>query len=449
MDFSQIPSVSYVLEEIKKSNFSVPHDLCVLISQKEIERARKIIKKGENISKEKILENIKTKLNFYDKSALKRVINATGIIVHTNLGRSPLNELIAKKIVETATNYSNLEYDLLNNKRGKRDSLIRDILIALTGAEDATVVNNNAAAVYITLNTLANKKEVLISRSELIEIGGSFRIPDVIASSGAILREVGTTNKTHLRDYESNINELTGVIMKAHQSNFYQEGFVESVEIDKLSDLAKRRKILLYEDLGSGCLVDLRKYGLNYEPTVQDSIRKGVDIVSFSGDKLLGAGQCGIILGRNELIEKIRKNPLMRVLRVDKMTFCALEGTLRLYLDKRHEEIPVYKILAKNVDEMRSDANRIINNVKNDNLMLKILESDGRLGGGSTPKSSFKTIGVGLIHKKLSTKEIEVFLARRTVPIVGRVLDEYYFLDMKTVCGDDIEFILNALNEML
>jgi L-seryl-tRNA(Ser) seleniumtransferase len=449
MDFSQIPSVSYVLEEIKKSNFSVPHDLCVLISQKEIERARKIIKKGENISKEKILENIKTKLNFYDKSALKRVINATGIIVHTNLGRSPLNELIAKKIVETATNYSNLEYDLLNNKRGKRDSLIRDILIALTGAEDATVVNNNAAAVYITLNTLANKKEVLISRSELIEIGGSFRIPDVIASSGAILREVGTTNKTHLRDYESNINELTGVIMKAHQSNFYQEGFVESVEIDKLSDLAKRRKILLYEDLGSGCLVDLRKYGLNYEPTVQDSIRKGVDIVSFSGDKLLGAGQCGIILGRNELIEKIRKNPLMRVLRVDKMTLCALEGTLRLYLDKRHEEIPVYKILAKNVDEMRSDANRIINNVKNDNLMLKILESDGRLGGGSTPKSSFKTIGVGLIHKKLSTKEIEVFLARRTVPIVGRVLDEYYFLDMKTVCGDDIEFILNALNEML
>uniref|UniRef100_A0A7C5KBQ1 L-seryl-tRNA(Sec) selenium transferase n=1 Tax=Thermodesulfobium narugense TaxID=184064 RepID=A0A7C5KBQ1_9BACT len=449
MDFSQIPSVSYVLEEIKKSNFSVPHDLCVLISQKEIERARKIIKKGENISKEKILENIKTKLNFYDKSALKRVINATGIIVHTNLGRSPLNELIAKKIVETATNYSNLEYDLLNNKRGKRDSLIRDILIALTGAEDATVVNNNAAAVYITLNTLANKKEVLISRSELIEIGGSFRIPDVIASSGAILREVGTTNKTHLRDYESNINELTGVIMKAHQSNFYQEGFVESVEIDKLSDLAKRRKILLYEDLGSGCLVDLRKYGLSYEPTVQDSIRKGVDIVSFSGDKLLGAGQCGIILGRNELIEKIRKNPLMRVLRVDKMTLCALEGTLRLYLDKRHEEIPVYKILAKNVDEMRSDANRIINNVKNDNLMLKILESDGRLGGGSTPKSSFKTIGVGLIHKKLSTKEIEVFLARRTVPIVGRVLDEYYFLDMKTVCGDDIEFILNALNEML
>ncbi|WP_448589363.1 L-seryl-tRNA(Sec) selenium transferase [Thermodesulfobium sp.] len=449
MDFSQIPSVSYVLEEIKKSNFSVPHDLCVLISQKEIERARKIIKKGENISKEKILENIKTKLNFYDKSALKRVINATGIIVHTNLGRSPLNELIAKKIVETATNYSNLEYDLLNNKRGKRDSLIRDILIALTGAEDATVVNNNAAAVYITLNTLANKKEVLISRSELIEIGGSFRIPDVIASSGAILREVGTTNKTHLRDYESNINELTGVIMKAHQSNFYQEGFVESVEIDKLSDLAKRRKILLYEDLGSGCLVDLRKYGLSYEPTVQDSIRKGVDIVSFSGDKLLGAGQCGIILGRNELIEKIRKNPLMRVLRVDKMTLCALEGTLRLYLDKRHEEIPVYKILAKNVDEMRSDANRIISNVKNDNLMLKILESDGRLGGGSTPKSSFKTIGVGLIHKKLSTKEIEVFLARRTVPIVGRVLDEYYFLDMKTVCGDDIEFILNALNEML
>ncbi|MGC8483813.1 MAG: L-seryl-tRNA(Sec) selenium transferase, partial [Thermodesulfobium sp.] len=318
----------------------------------------------------------------------------------------------------------------------------------LTGAEDATVVNNNAAAVYIILNTIANNKEILISRSELIEIGGSFRIPDVISSSGAILKEVGTTNKTHLRDYENNLNELTGAIMKAHQSNFYQEGFVHSVEIEELSDLAKKKNILFFEDLGSGCLVDLRKYGLNHEPTVQESLKKGVNIVSFSGDKLLGAGQCGIILGENRLIEMIRKNPLMRVLRVDKMTLCALEGTLRLYLDKRHEEIPVYKMLSKTVDEMIVDAKKVINNVKNDNLILKILESEGRLGGGSTPKSSFKTIGVGLMHKKLSIKEIETFLTRRDVPIIGRVLDEYYFLDMKTVFQDDIDFISSTLNQM-
>jgi L-seryl-tRNA(Ser) seleniumtransferase len=448
MDFSQLPSISYILEEIKKSEIEIPHDLCVLISQREVENSRQLIKSGKRITKEAIIENILIKLSFFSNSVLRRLVNATGIIVHTNLGRSPLSESIAKEVANIATNYSNLEYDLFNNKRGKRDSLVRDMLIALTGAEDATVVNNNAAAVYIILNTLANKKEVLISRSELIEIGGSFRIPDVITSSGAILKEVGTTNKTHLRDYENNINDLTGAIMKAHQSNFYQEGFVQSVEIEELSDLAKEKNILFFEDLGSGCLVDLAKYGLNHEPTVQESLKKGVDIISFSGDKLLGAGQCGIILGKRDFIEKIRKNPLMRVLRVDKMTLCALEGTLRLYLCKRHEEIPVYKMLAKTVGEMRDDTNRIINSVKNDNLILRTLESEGRLGGGSTPKSSFKTIGVGLIHRKFSIKEIETFLTRRDIPIIGRVLDEYYFLDMKTVFKDDIDFISGILNQM-
>lgn len=448
MDFSQLPSISYILEEIKKCDIEIPHDLCVLVSQREVEISRQHIKCGKNITKDEVVENVLVKLKFFSNSVLRRLINATGIIVHTNLGRSPLNESVAKEVSKIASNYSNLEYDLFNNKRGKRDSLVRDILIALTGAEDATVVNNNAAAVYIILNTIANNKEVLISRSELIEIGGSFRIPDVITSSGAILKEVGTTNKTHLRDYESNINESTAAIMKAHQSNFYQEGFVQSVEIEELSDLAKKRNILFFEDLGSGCLVDLKKYGLNQEPTVQESLKKGVSIVSFSGDKLLGAGQCGIILGENRLIEMIRKNPLMRVLRVDKMTLCALEGTLRLYLDKRHEEIPVYKMLAKTVDEMRNDANRIINSVKNDNLILKTLESEGRLGGGSTPKSSFKTIGIGLMHKKFSTKEIETFLTRRDVPIIGRVLNEYYFLDMKTVFQDDVNFIVEILNAM-
>ncbi len=448
MDFSQLPSISYILEEIKKSDIEISHDLCVLVSQREVEIARQLIKSGKSIAKDEVVDSVLVKLKFFSNSVLRRLINATGIIVHTNLGRSPLNESIAKEVAKISTNYSNLEYDLFNNKRGKRDSLVRDLLIALTGAEDATVVNNNAAAVYIILNTIANNKEVLISRSELIEIGGSFRIPDVISSSGAILKEVGTTNKTHLRDYENNINELTGAIMKAHQSNFYQEGFVQSVEIEELSDLAKKKNILFFEDLGSGCLIDLRKYGLNYEPTVQESLKKGVNIISFSGDKLLGAGQCGIILGENRLIDMIRKNPLMRVLRVDKMTLCALEGTLRLYLDKRHEEIPVYKMLSKTLDEMIVDAKKVINNVKNDNLILKILESEGRLGGGSTPKSSFKTIGVGLMHKKLSTKEIETFLTRRDMPIIGRVLDEYYFLDMKTVFQDDIDFISSTLNQI-
>ncbi|AEE14740.1 L-seryl-tRNA(Sec) selenium transferase [Thermodesulfobium narugense DSM 14796] len=448
MDFSQLPSISYILEEIKKSDINVPHDLCVLISQREVERAREDIKSGKEIKRDKIIENVKIRLNFFNKSVLRKVINATGIIVHTNLGRSPISDLVAKEVVEIATNYSNLEYDLFNNKRGRRDSLIREILMALTGSEDATVVNNNAAAVYIVLNTLLNRKEVLISRSELIEIGGSFRIPDVITSSGAILKEVGTTNKTHLRDYENNISELTGAIMKAHQSNFYQEGFVKSVEIDELSSLAKKKNLLLFEDLGSGCLVDLRKYGLNYEPTVQESIQKGVDIVSFSGDKLLGAGQCGIILGKNELIEKIRKNPLMRVLRVDKMTLCALEGTLRLYLEKRHEEIPVYRMLSKTINEMMQDAKYILNNVNNKNLALEVLESEGRLGGGSTPRSSFKTIGLGIKHNILSTKDVETFLSRRNTPIVGRVLNDYYFLDMKTVYSKDLDIILQALNEM-
>lgn len=329
----ELPSVDSLLKSDEAGRWlRYPRSLVVNVIRESLSLLREEIKKGLFNERESLrdylLSLIEKGLKKASQFSLRPVINATGVVVHTNLGRSVLSARAVMNLVEIAKSYCNLEYDLKEGKRGKRYVHVLKLLKEVTGAEDAFVVNNNAAAVFITLNSLATGKEVIVSRGELVEIGGSFRMPDVMKMSGAILREVGTTNKTHLHDYERAINENTGLIMKVHRSNFKISGFVEEVSATELVRLGRSHGIPVIFDLGSGCLIDLRKYGIHDEPSVQEVLKTGVDIVTFSGDKLLGGPQAGIILGKKELIEKIRRSPLARVLRVDKFTLSGLEATL-------------------------------------------------------------------------------------------------------------------------
>src|SRR5699024_611737 len=331
--FALIPKVDELLENEKiiKLLDKMPRKIVIGSIRDETDNLRKSIKSGkaseDNIDEmiKDLPENIEKKSLEKDKFKLKRVVNATGTIIHTNLGRSPMNMEVMENINKIASNYSNLEYNLEEGSRGSRYSHVEDIIKEITGAEDALIVNNNAAAVVLILSTMAEDKEVIVSRGELIEIGGSFRIPDVMEQSKARLVEVGTTNKTHLWDYENAITEETGALLKVHTSNYRILGFTSGVEADEMSELKDKYNIPIIEDLGSGVLIDLSKYGLEYEPTVQDSINKGIDVVSFSGDKLLGGPQAGIIVGKKEYVDKMKSNPFTRAFRVDKFTLAALE----------------------------------------------------------------------------------------------------------------------------
>jgi len=335
-----LPKIDEVLLLLKKGDTfaKAPKDLVVDACRQIVAAIRKDIlaERADTLppSAEEVAELVRRRVESMQSAKLRRVINATGIILHTNLGRAPLCKEALDRINEVARGYSNLEFDLATGKRGLRYDHVKDLLCGLTGAEDALVVNNNAAAVLLVLNTIADGKEAVVSRGELVEIGGEFRIPEVMKRSGAVLREVGTTNRTRPRDYEEAIGERTAVILKVHTSNFRIVGFTEEVELARLVGLGKERGIPVVNDLGSGCLIDLDRYGVDREPTVKDAVRAGADVVTFSGDKLLGGPQAGVILGRKDLLQKIEKNPLNRALRVDKLTLAALEGTLRQYLSE-------------------------------------------------------------------------------------------------------------------
>ena len=315
-----------------------------------------------NLSIEAIAREIKKNIKKEDTPSLKRIINASGTIIHTNLGRSILPDKAIKAINLAASGSVNLEYDIESGKRGERDSHIENLICRLTGAEAATVVNNNAAAVLIALNSLAKKKEVIISRGELVEIGGSFRIPDIMKSSNCKMIEVGTTNRTRLSDYENAISNKTGALLKVHTSNYKIEGFTETTSLKDLAILSKKLSIPLIEDLGSGAMIDLSSYGIPGEPLIEERLLKGADIVTFSGDKLLGGPQCGMIAGKKELIKKVNKNPLKRALRVDKLTIAALEALLLLYLNKDtlSENIPSIRYMTRSSDEVRSIAEKLV-----------------------------------------------------------------------------------------
>ncbi|CEG27382.1 L-seryl-tRNA(Sec) selenium transferase [Bacillus sp. B-jedd] len=382
---------------------------------------------------------------------LKKVINATGTILHTNLGRARLSEEAIRHAAEVAGNYSNLEYKLQEGERGSRHSHIENLLKEITGAEAAMVVNNNAAAVYLILRALAKDKEVIVSRGQLVEIGGSFRISSIMGESGAQLVEVGTTNKTHLYDYENAVNENTAMIMKVHTSNFKTIGFTKSVETDELVQLTDSLdNIIFYEDLGSGALYDFKKHGIGEEPHVKEVLGMGADIVSFSGDKLLGGPQAGIIAGKKDHIDKIKKHQLARVVRVDKMTLAALEGTLLDYAkgEAGIRNIPTVNNLLTSPDELKGRSEQFIKNLfaKTDRYKGEAIPSMGQVGGGTMPDVNLPSYSVSLSHKTLSAGQLAEKLRLETEqPIIARIQNEEVILDLRTVSSEEESIILHSL----
>jgi len=384
---------------------------------------------------------------------LRRVINATGVILHTNLGRAPLCREAIERICEVAGGYSNLEYDLEKGERGLRYDHVRGILCALTGAEDALVVNNNAAAVLLVLNSLAEGKEAIVSRGELIEIGGEFRVPEVMEKSGARLREVGTTNRTRLADYEKAISPETGLILKVHTSNYRIVGFTEEADLPSLVELGKRRGLPVVYDLGSGCLIELDRHGLEREPTVRECVAAGADAVAFSGDKLLGGPQAGIILGKREALRKIAKNPLNRALRIDKLTLAALEATMVKYLRPAEAlaDIRILRALTEPVAEVKRRARKLaalLRRALPEGFAVKIAAGVSTAGGGSLPAREIPTVLVGVRAAGHSAAALEEGLRRRATPIIVRVAEDEVLFDLRTLERGEFAEIRDALREI-
>jgi L-seryl-tRNA(Ser) seleniumtransferase len=379
--------------------------------------------------------------------SLRRVINATGVVLHTNLGRAPLARGAAARIVGTATLYNNLEYDIARGERGKRDVHTSRLLAELCGTEAAIVVNNNAAAVFLVLHALAKGEEVIVSRGELIEIGDGFRIPDIMVESGAILREVGTTNRTHIKDYENAITDRTRLLLRVHPSNFRISGFTDRPSLQDLVALGKRLHLPVYEDLGSGCLADLSSVGIA-EPVVRASGDAGVSVMTFSGDKLLGGPQAGIIAGKKEIVDRIRRNPLFRALRVDKLTIAALEVTLKSYLRGTFDEIPALRMIRLTAAEIRARAEQLCDKLRlllADEIKIEIRDGISVIGGGSTPDQQLATSVIAIASPHMSATQLEEHLRRpelkagglaksiSPIPVVARIEDDQVLLDLRTV----------------
>lgn len=401
---------------------------------------------------ENLIENIQKNLLNKKIFCLRKVINASGVVIHTNLGRSVLNDEILENVKNISVGYSNLEYDLEKGERGSRYSHLSEIIKKITGAEDCMVVNNNAAAVMLILSTMAKGKNVITSRSELVEIGGSFRIPDVCRESGAELKEIGTTNKTHLSDYENAIDENTAALFKVHQSNFKILGFTESVSSFELNSLKEKYNIPIIEDLGSGVLIDLSKYGLSHEPTVQECIKNGVDVVSFSGDKLLGGVQAGIIVGKKEYIEKMKKNQLTRALRVDKFTLSALEAVFSYYIDEELaiSKIPTLNMLTIKIDELYSKAQKFIEYLgSNNEFSYEIIDIDSEVGAGSLPTQKLPSKAVKVISKSFTENELEEKLRNNKIPIIARIHKGNLIFDIRTIFENEFCIIKDALNSLI
>lgn len=381
-----------------------------------------------------------------DLPSLRTVINGTGIILHTNLGRACLSEKAAQAAADAARRYSNLEYDIAKGQRGTRYVHIEDLLCRLTGAESALVVNNNAAAVLLVLSALTQGGQVVVSRGELVEIGGSFRVPDIMEACGAQLKEVGTTNKTHLSDYQKAITPETKALMKVHTSNYRIVGFTETPSLSALVELGHKNGLPVIEDLGSGCLTNLEQFGIHDEPSIQDSLKAGVDVVSFSGDKLLGGPQAGIILGKKKYIDILKKHPLTRAMRVDKMTLAALEATLHSYENGLEEEIPVIGMLSASPDALKEKAERLLELFGNAGISAGIVPVEGRVGGGSAPNQSLPSFAVALTGD-VNTLEEKLRLGLH--PIIGRIHNDQYLLDVRTLWEEDFPVIVAAIKEAL
>ena len=460
--FAQLPSVDEVLNTNKIIDIlnEYPRNIVIECIREAIEEKRRCIieLKEENfnefkVSLDEIVTNIVNKCNLKYSLSLKKVINATGTVIHTNLGRSLLSESLKDELWQSASRYSNLEYDIDKGERGSRYTHLTETIKRLTGAEDVLVVNNNAAAVLLVLSTMAKGGEAIVSRGELVEVGGSFRIPSIMALSGADLVEVGSTNKTHMKDYEEAITENTKVLMKVHTSNYRILGFTQSVEVDELCEIGKKHNIPVIEDLGSGVFIDVSKYGLTYEPTVLDSIRKGADIVTFSGDKMLGGPQAGIIVGKKEYISQMKKNQLTRALRVDKLTICALEATLRMYLDeeKAIKEIPTLRMLTYTMEELEEKANALYSKLENLNTYSNIRIEDGlsQVGGGSMPLETINSKVIAITPNNMNVSTLEKKLRLSDSHVIARVYEDKYVLDIRTIFEDEFDILAKEIERAL
>ena len=456
--YSKIPKVDEILidEDVAELISSGSRELVVETIREELDKIRKKInteicdEESLNSAVKKIIDDIVFSVIEKEKMNLRKVINATGVVIHTNLGRSLLSESAVEHITEISTNYSNLEFNLETNGRGIRYSHVEEIIKRITGAEAAIVVNNNAAAVILTLKAMCEDHEVIISRGELVEIGGSFRIPEVMKQSGVKLVDVGATNRTHLFDYEKAITEDTRALLKVHTSNYKILGFTSSVELEELVELGNKKDIPVIEDLGSGVLIDLSKYGLGYEPTVQESVKKGVDVITFSGDKLLGGPQAGIIIGKKKYIDLMKTHQLNRALRIDKSTLAALESTLRLYLDEDTvRQIPTINLLTMPLDEIEKRAEfmlKEIDSIKDKNsLEFEIIDDYSKVGGGSMPLEEIPTKCIIISSVDKSITRLEEKLRGFDTPIITRLYKDKIFIDLRTVRDHEVEVIVDGI----
>ncbi len=458
----QLPKIDEIILILEKQNIYdfAPHEIVKETCRKVVQELRdKIINAKKKLPAEfspdapAVAQEVEKSIKGLYRYSLRSVVNATGVILHTNLGRAPLCPEALERIVEVGKGYSNLEFDLAKGERGQRYDHVSSLLCALTGAEDALIVNNNAAAVLLVLNTLAQKKEAIVSRGELIEIGGEFRIPEIMNKSATKLHEVGTTNRTRLSDYEKAVNDKTGLIMKVHTSNYRIVGFTEEASIESLVELGKNRGIPVMDDLGSGCLIDLDIYGLQHEPTIRERLAAGVDVVTFSGDKLLGGPQAGIIVGKKDVLAKIKKNPLNRALRIDKFTLAALEATLMHYLNPAEavKKLRSLKALTEPVTNVKKRAEELITKLQNekfDSLKFSLREDFAAAGGGSLPMQQIPTVLVAVKNKKMSATKMEEKLRRLDVPVIARVDKDEILFDLRTVAKDEFVFIIEGLKQI-
>ena len=457
--YRSIPKVDVLLEDeaVKEMIEQYSRDSVMEAIHIEMDKLRKFIGQCEEEEKTKdqialLKEHIELTVAAMHTPNMKMVINGTGTILHTNLGRAPIGRKHMERVAALATGYSNLEYNLEAGRRGERYAHFEKLLCKITGAEAAMAVNNNAAAVMLVLSSLAKGGEVVVSRGELVEIGGKFRIPDVMEQSGAILVEVGTTNKTHYDDYEDAITEETKALLKVHTSNYRIVGFTDTVGIDELIPLAKEHGLPVIEDLGSGVLIDLSKYGITYEPTVQESIAKGADVVCFSGDKLLGGPQAGIIIGKKKYIDKMKKNQLTRALRIDKFTAATLELVLQEYLSEENaiQNIPVLRMITKSLEEVTNEARTLSRMLKRAGLPAKIeLQAcESQIGGGSLPLERIPSMAVTFRPKKITVPELEERMRHLPIPVIPRTVNDTILLDVRTMDKKTFKVLASQLKEL-
>lgn len=456
-----LPQVSKMLSEPLLSPYlsEFSHDYVVFCIQREIDACRKQLlgndgEKSTGDLAKRLARKIVARLGRSKAPSLKRVINATGIILHTGLGRAPFSETARENLENIAAGYCNVEVDLDSGKRGDRGAHVEEMLRFLTGAEAACVVNNNAAAVLLALNTLAFQKETIVSRGQLVEIGGSFRIPEIMEKSGTRMVEVGTTNKTHLRDYEQAIADSTGLICAVHTSNYRIQGFTHEVDVTELARLAHLKDLPLMQDLGGGILTDLRTFGLPHEPVAKSSLAAGVDVVTFSGDKVLGGPQCGIIAGKKKYLDLIRANPFMRALRCDKMVYAVLEPTLKGFLnpDRLADDNEVFHLLLQTREELFGRAERLAGlcgNLGVGGLVVSVEKTSARMGSGAMPLEKIPSAAISLHVENVSVERLARRLREAPPPVVGYVRNERLFLDLRAVSKKEDELLGTILSEIL